>query len=220
MVHCFYDWDWSAAENELKQASVLSPRDSWTLLTESILSSTLGHLDQAFTRLSASLAIDPLDPGAWQNLGWLQLRRERLPEAEAAARRTLEIAPSYDGVHVLLGLVLLERGDRKSALAAMLQESSDDRDFGLAIVYHAMDRGPESNAALAAYTRAHSLDDPQGIADIHASRGEPDAAFTWLERAYVQRSATLYWIKGDILLGKIEGDPRYKAFLRRMNLPE
>jgi TolB-like protein len=220
MVHCFYDWDWSAAENELNQARLVSPRDSWTLLVDSIRLSALGRLDEAFTRLNASLAIDPLDPGAWQNLGWLQLRRGRLPEAEAAARRTLEIAPSYDGVHVLLGLILLERGDRESALAAMLPESPDDRGYGLAIVYHAMDRGLESSAALAAYTRAHSLDDPQGIADIHAYRGETDAAFTWLERAYVQRSAALYWIKGDILLRNIEGDPRYKAFLRRMSLPE
>jgi adenylate cyclase len=220
MVHCFYDWDWSAAENELKQASVLSPRDSWTLLIESILSSTLGRLDEAYTRLNASLAIDPLDPGAWQNLAWLQLRRLRLPEAEAAARRTLEIAPSYDGVHLILGLILLERGDREAALAAMQLESLDNRDYGLAVVYHATDRELESNAAVAAYTRAHSDDEPLGIADIHAYRGEAEAAFSWLERAYVQRSASLYWIKGDILLRNIEGDPRYKAFLRRMNLPE
>jgi hypothetical protein len=148
------------------------------------------------------------------------LRRWRLPEAEAAARRTLEIAPSYDGVRLVLGLVLLERGDREAALAAMQLESPDDRDYGLAIVYHAMDRELESNAAVAAYTRAHSDDEPLGIADIHANRGEADAAFSWLERAYVQRSANLYWIKGDILLKNIEDDPRYKAFLRRMNLPE
>jgi hypothetical protein len=30
----------------------------------------------------------------------------------------------------------------------------------------------------------------------------------------------LYTIKGAPLLKNLEGDPRYKAFLRRMNLPE
>jgi TolB-like protein len=220
MIHCFYDWDWSAAETELRQARALSPRDSWTLLVQSILSSTLGRLDEAFTQLTASLAIDPLDPGAWQNLAWLQLRRGHLPEAEAAARRTLEIAPTYDGIHFILGLVLLARGDREAALAAMQEESSDDRDLGLAVVYHAMNRTVESNAALAAYTRAHSDDDPLGIADAEAYRSEADAAFAYLDRAYLQRESGLYWLKGDTLLRNLEGDPRYKAFLRRMNLPE
>jgi len=220
MIHCFYDWDWSAAETELRQAQALSPRDSWTLLVQSILSSTLGRLDEAFTQLTASLAIDPLDPGARQNLAWLQLRRGHLPEAEAATRRTLEIAPTYDGMHFILGLVLLARGDREAALAAMHQESSEDRDLGIAVVYHAMDRKVESDAALAAYTRAHSDEDPLGIADAYAYRGEADSAFTWLERAYLQREWDLYWLKGDTLLKNLEGDPRYKAFLRRMNLPE
>ena len=27
-------------------------------------------------------------------------------------------------------------------------------------------------------------------------------------------------IKGDAMFKKIEGDPRYKAFLKKMNLPE
>jgi len=220
MIHCFYDWDWLAAETELRQARALSPRDSWTLLVESILSSTLGRLDEAFTQLTASLAIDPLDPGAWQNLAWLQLRRGHLPEAETAARRTLEIAPTYAGVHFILGLVLLARGDREAALAEMQQESSDDRDLGLAVVYHAMNRKVESNTALAVYTRAHSDDDPLGIADAHAYRSEADAAFACLDRAYLQRESGLYWLKGDTLLRNLEGDPRYKAFLRRMNLPE
>jgi hypothetical protein len=83
-----------------------------------------------------------------------------------------------------------------------------------------MNRKVESNAALAAYTHAHSDDAPLEIADAHAYRGEADAAFMWLDRAYLQRESGLYWLKGDTLLRNLEGDPRYKAFLRRMNLPE
>jgi len=45
-------------------------------------------------------------------------------------------------------------------------------------------------------------------------------AFQWLERAYAQRDLSLNLIKGDPLLHKLEADPRYKAFLRKMNLPE
>jgi hypothetical protein len=41
-----------------------------------------------------------------------------------------------------------------------------------------------------------------------------------LARAYDARDQDLYFIKGDPLLKKLAGDPRYQAFLRKMNLPE
>jgi len=42
----------------------------------------------------------------------------------------------------------------------------------------------------------------------------------WLNRAYNQKDVELYWIKGDPLLKNLENEPRYRAFLRKMNLPE
>jgi hypothetical protein len=42
----------------------------------------------------------------------------------------------------------------------------------------------------------------------------------WLERAYSAKDEDLYLIKGDPLTRNLERDPRYKAFLRKMNLPE
>jgi hypothetical protein len=42
----------------------------------------------------------------------------------------------------------------------------------------------------------------------------------WLERAYAQKDAYLYSVRRDSLLKNLEGDPRYKAFLHKMNFPE
>jgi serine/threonine-protein kinase len=58
------------------------------------------------------------------------------------------------------------------------------------------------------------------VAEVYAFRAQKDPAFEWLERAFVQRDNDLYDIKGAWLLKNLEGDPRYKAFLRKMNLPE
>ena len=58
-----------------------------------------------------------------------------------------------------------------------------------------------------------------GIAAIHAFRGENDAAFLSLERAFTQRDG-LWNIKSQPSLNLLKGDPRYKAFLKKMNLPE
>jgi serine/threonine-protein kinase len=58
------------------------------------------------------------------------------------------------------------------------------------------------------------------IAEVYAWRGEKNSAFEWLERAYAQRDGGLADIKIDPLLDSLRGDPRYKALLRTMKLPE
>jgi adenylate cyclase len=58
------------------------------------------------------------------------------------------------------------------------------------------------------------------IAQAHAFRGEADLAFKWLERAYDQRDGGVSDIKSDRAMRKLVGDPRYKAFLRKLKLPE
>jgi hypothetical protein len=58
------------------------------------------------------------------------------------------------------------------------------------------------------------------VAEVYAFRGQKDPAFEWLDRAFVQRDNSLHELKGVWLLKNLEGDPRYQAFLRKMNLPE
>jgi hypothetical protein len=62
---------------------------------------------------------------------------------------------------------------------------------------------------------------PYQIALIYAHRNDLDHAFVWLERAYQERDGALaIYLKGDPLLSSVRKDPRYKAFLRKMNLPD
>jgi hypothetical protein len=45
-------------------------------------------------------------------------------------------------------------------------------------------------------------------------------AFSRLNRSYDQKDVELFLVKDDPLLKNIEGDPRYRAFLHKMKLPE
>ena len=58
------------------------------------------------------------------------------------------------------------------------------------------------------------------IAQNYAYRGDHELALKWLERAYVQRDTGLGEIVGEPLFKSMLDDPRYKAFLRKMKLPE
>jgi TolB-like protein/tetratricopeptide (TPR) repeat protein len=220
LIHAIYDWDWPAAENEAKRALALDPRDAQVLVNVGQVYMGLGQWDQSARLLSTSLAIDPLFAGAHYNLAEVRMATGRLPEAEAESRKALEISPTFAGAHYLLGWILLLEGRPEQALAEMQQEPDDFRSLGFSIVYHRMGREAESDAALAEYTKKHADDDAFDIADAHAYRGEVDQAFSWLDRAYRQKDPALYTIKANPDFKSIEPDPRYKAFLRKMNLPE
>jgi hypothetical protein len=55
---------------------------------------------------------------------------------------------------------------------------------------------------------------------IYAFRGDHDLALRWPKRAYQQKEFALITIVGEPLFKNIADDPRYQAFLRKMNLPE
>ena len=92
--------------------------------------------------------------------------------------------------------------------------------LGLPLAFHALGRRNESDAALATLKEKHGDVAAFQIAEVHAYRGEADLAFEWLERAYAQRDGGLVDIKGDRFLRMLADDPRYKAFLNKMKLPE
>jgi TolB-like protein/DNA-binding winged helix-turn-helix (wHTH) protein/Flp pilus assembly protein TadD len=221
-IHIIYDWDWPAAERENELAKTLAFRGLGSTQGDSPLPSlTLGRWDDALKIVNASVTADPLDPMTHIWLGLVELRRGRLPEAEAALRRTLELSPGYSYVHYVLGLVLLARNEPEAALVETLKEPSDvARLVGSALAYFRLGRKTESDAGLAQLLNNYAPYVASGIAAVYSYRGESDEAFQWLERAYAQKDPLLYRIKFTTEFDKLHDDPRYKVFLKKMKLPE
>jgi len=105
--------------------------------------------------------------------------------------------------------------------AATFERCPEDyAQWGRALAEHALGHVDASRAALQALTAGYAHTRPFDIAEAHAWRGEKDAAFEWLERAYAQHQGGLAAIvKTDPFLKSLRGDPRYAALLRRMKLP-
>ncbi len=220
-IHRAYDWDWAAADQELKQALALAPADGDIVFYAAVQSLGMGRWDDALKQVNTALAQDPLNPSRYQVLTLIQSRRGRFEEAEAASRRALELIPRGPFGHSFLGNVLLLRGHPDEALTEFSKEEVDPaRLGGIAMAHFAQGRKPDSDGALAQMTK-HPTDHPFLTARVYAFRGDPKEALKWLDLAYAQKdSGMLPLIKGDAMFKKIEGDPRYKAFLKKMNLPE
>jgi TolB-like protein/Tfp pilus assembly protein PilF len=220
-VHLVYDWDWSGADREVRLARQQGAEEQGAEIAGQ-LAGVRGQWKQAAELLQTALALDPLNPDPYVHLVFdVYLRSGRFAEAEFAARRVLEISPHFGNAQYFLGLSLMLQGKLNAALAAMEQETIDDGRYeGSSMVYYAMGRKEESDAALKMGSAQNGESWPSEIARVHAFRGELDDAMQWLERAYAMKDEDLYAIKHDPLVKKLEQDPRYQGFLRKMNFPD
>ena len=214
-----YDWDWVGAKREADMAVSLAKNCSLALYAAADLASVLGRWDESETLFQQALALDPLDADTHNEFGWMLYHAGRYAEAEVQGRRLLEIRPSYATAHLDLGLYLLAEGKLQEALSVMQQESLEGpRSVGLAMVFHALHRNGDSDAALRLAERVAAEEWAYEIACAHAFRGERDAAFQWLDRAYRQKDFLMEYVKSEWALKGLEGEARYKDLMRKMNL--
>jgi len=220
-LHMNDDWDWAAADREMRQALALEPGSADVLHAAGSLDLVLGRVDESVKLLLAALARDPLRASSYSNLGVAYFADGRLAEAEQAFRKSIQLRPTAGYTHNGLGLVLLWRGELNAALAEMNRETDEMWKLeGVALVYSAMHRRTESDAALADLTSRFQKESPYVIATVYGYRGEVDQAFVWLGRALNERDATLTSIKSDPLFKKIKTDPRYADLLQKARLPQ
>jgi TolB-like protein len=221
-IYVIHDWNWAAGETELDRALALAPGSARILLLHSLAPIALGNWDAALGDLNASVALDPFLPATHFLLGTAQLMAGNGSEAETELNRALDIAPDYALAHSYLAEALLIKGEKQAALVQIdLEPVEIARWAGRAAIYHALGRKAESDAAVKRLTELTSEPDSGYFtACAHAYRGERDAAFMWLSRAYTQKDPALYRVKSSVYLNLIKDDPRYREFLRKMKLPE
>jgi adenylate cyclase len=216
-----HDWDWERAESEMNQALSFAPEDPANLTAASVIASILGRANVAVRYSTRAVAKDPLSSVSWDQLGEDQMYAGNTAEAIAALRRAQELNPSYPNAHFNLGVALLLSGKPTEALAEFERDADDDdRTAGRALAYYSMRRTEEADAALRKTESAAETGGAFTTSQIHAYRGERDQAFAWLNRAYQRREPDCSILKVDPLLENLRTDPRFKAFLRKMKLPE
>jgi TolB-like protein/Tfp pilus assembly protein PilF len=220
-IHLEYDWDWAAAEREIGLAKSIAPGDPYVQRAGAILSMALGRWDEALKQINAAIVIDPLDPINYNYMASIQERTGQSTEAEMSQRRLLDISPTYAYGHFWLAYLLLEHGNRDDALIEVQRETDRGaKQFGLAMVLYALGRKAESDAALALCVKEHAETSAYTIGEIYALRGQSDEAMRWLMRAFTQKDSFLINLKSDTALVPLNDDPRFKALLQKMNLPE
>ena len=220
-VRYYLSWDWSGAQADFIKALALDPSDSTVLVRYGGLLSALGHFPEAIAATKKATELDPLSALAWGRLGRYYIATRQLAAAHDALRRALEILPGSAGALSSAGTLQLLGGKAAEALEMFRQIPTESiRLANVALAEHTLGHREKSQQALDELIKNHSQDSAYAIAEVYAWRGDKESAFTWLERAYTLHDIDFFNLKSEPKFSSLWGDPRYRALLRKLNLPE
>jgi len=219
-IKLWHDFDWAGADASFRRALELSPGNADVLRGNALVALISERYDESVALCRRALEQDPLAVSSYTFLARACNAMGRLAEAEEAFRRAIEISPASNSSHCLLALVLDEQGRREEALAVALGETAEwARLFALSVVHFHSGRLEESAQALRSLTETMADHAAYQIAVTHSVRGETDAAFEWLERAYRQRDAGLAVMRSHRQLRPLHADPRWAQIVAKMRFP-
>jgi TolB-like protein/cytochrome c-type biogenesis protein CcmH/NrfG len=208
------------AEAQIKQALELDPNSPVVLYFANGTARIRGQFDRAIELIQKSIALDPVNPLAYDDLATNYYYAGRYSEALAAMRRKVDLDPGAgDDYYALLAYVALAKGDPAAALTAIdSAKKLREQSACLVFAYDALGRKAEADAALTNLVKHHADDNSYGIGLAYANRGELDQAFKWFDRTYQQRNDDILELKVDPRAKNVRSDPRFKALLRKLNL--
>jgi TolB-like protein/DNA-binding winged helix-turn-helix (wHTH) protein/Tfp pilus assembly protein PilF len=213
------DWNWEGAELSLNKAAELQPGSASILRFRSFLAHSQGRLKEAIGFHEQAITLDPQFASSHSYLAFLLYSAGQYDKALVSAQKALELNPQKTYDHFTRGEIFLAQGRLEESLAEMKQEPGAYwRLPGEALVYHALGREQDSNAALTELITQYQQSMAFQIAEVYAYRGNADLAFQWLNRAYQQRDSGMRSLKIDPLLKSLHKDPRYSELLRKMRL--
>jgi len=209
--------DFVSAAKHFERAFALDPNDLEVLGSISFFFQALGRLQEALALEEAIVRRDPVNVTALFNLAHIQQFSGQFDAAIASQRSVLNLSPGRVSSHNNICMVMLLKGDSSAALAEIEQEKSEVyRLIGLPMVYHALGRKTESDAALATLIAKFEKGASYNIAYVYAFRGDADKAFEWLDKAVQYQDTGLTDILAENLFDNIHSDPRWLPFLRKV----
>lgn len=211
-----YDHDPAAAARHIERAVVLEPGNFEVLRSVVTLYRSLGRVKEAIRVSEYMVGLDAMNNNAHFTLGLMHRYSHNLDETISAMRNVLSLSPGRISARAQIAESLMLKGEPEAALAEIQQEESVWRMIGLPMVYHALGRRADSDAALEKLIEAHAQDAAYNIAYVLAYRGEVDRAFEWLEKAIEYEDPGLYDLPIETLFSSLHDDPRWLPLLERL----
>jgi TolB-like protein/DNA-binding winged helix-turn-helix (wHTH) protein/Flp pilus assembly protein TadD len=193
-VHLFYDWDWPAAEKEYRRALEINPSSPEAQLGYANYLGTLGHFDEALSRVQQAYLYDPLAVESRNEALWIYYFSGRMPETVDQCHKTIELEPAAGTPYIVLAMAYAQMGKRAETLrAAEDAVHFADSPSGNATTASALAQVGEKLKAKKVLDRALEQAKQRYVcrfivAAAYTELGENEKALQSLQQAFLERS--------------------------------
>jgi TolB-like protein/DNA-binding winged helix-turn-helix (wHTH) protein/Tfp pilus assembly protein PilF len=222
-IKAAYDWDWRGAETEYRRAIELNPNYETAHQWYAEYLSGMGRHEEAIVEIRRAKEINPISLIINAVEAWVLYYAREYDQAIAQGQKVVEMDPHFAEVYEYLKRCYDQKGMYREAIAARQMRRK------LAGV-HAEETAALREAAAATSPTLYwqkrleqemeeSRREPRAAfdtAEIFAQLGKKDDAFTWLEKAYQDRSYLIMYLKVAPNLDSLRSDPRFADLLRRV----
>jgi tetratricopeptide (TPR) repeat protein len=217
IIKMYYDWDWEAAETELKRAVQIKPSYVTAHHWYAEYLSAMGRHEEAIAEIRRAHELDTLSLLINHMKAYVFYFARQYERAIEQCQKTLELDPNFAVTHDIIGSAYLEKGMYEEALVAIQKRGvawrlgyayalAGKRDKSLGILEEMKERWKRGDI------RAHP------IARVYAGLGEEELVLEWLEKSLEERNPRMVHLNVDPHFDGLRSNRRFKALLKEMNL--
>jgi TolB-like protein/DNA-binding winged helix-turn-helix (wHTH) protein len=225
MIDLFYSWNWSAAEEEYKQAIALNPSFFWVHSWHARGLVARGQAEQAVAEAQRVIGLSP-SPLNWDYPIWVFVLARRQDLARERSEQLLRVAPQSTWAHFSAASVYELQGDSERAAQESLKA---DELFGADPQKVAQLKEAFAKSGAQGYwrrklenykeTAKSNYVEPLLVAEACVRTGDKECAFEWLEKGYEERDDLMINLKVEPVLDSLHSDPRFQDLVRRVGIP-
>jgi len=222
-VYWWGEWNFSAAEQELKRAIELSPNEPTILIEYANFLARLGRAEEANAFSTKALQLDSISPFVNGNLGSILYFTRQSDHLIEQAKKMLDLDPNSGDGHTWLGRAYLQKGMYEQAIPELQRVADPQSGDGLAQLGYAYGMAGRTAEARKVVADLEALakrrySSPVRIACVYIGLGDKERAFEWLEKGYAGRSDHLTQLRSECMFDSLRSDQRFIDLLQRVGL--
>jgi TolB-like protein/Tfp pilus assembly protein PilF len=197
------DWNWTAAEEEYRQAIALRPGDVLAHQWYGLLLTRLGRAEEAREQLRIALRLDPLSPRLNLSAANVDYYAGRYGDAANFCAKAIALDPAFPFAHLQLALILIQQQRYDAAREALQSAGSSAAAIAARAVVDAREGNTAAAESVIAQLTTRGAHYERAV--VAAALQQHDLALDALKRACAQRNIYAGYAQVDPLLAGASG---------------
>ena len=216
VIH-FRECNYPDALSALNKSKTLNPGDEWAHIFHARFLFYLGRYNEALREAHIAMELNPLDASPYALAIAINNNLDRYDDALAIYRKANELIPDNLYIHRHLGRLYYRRGEYDKALEA-LQKVNDIPPIG--VTYALMGEREKAVQVLRELEAGSKDDYLLYIPALYIALGDHEKALDLLEHTIINENKQLQTLYCDFEFDPVRDNPRFKALVKKMGLPE